>query len=100
MRRPASHAGAVGGATGDDDLVPGRAVPGTEPGPSEWTRTAQPTADAADRETVRRVYTVETLYAAVVDAYVDWQTAIVEAVLRACRCPATRPCTSSGTSGA
>ena len=32
---------------------------------------------------MRRVYTVETLYAAVVDAYVDWQTAIVEAVLRA-----------------
>ena len=29
------------------------------------------------------VYDVEMLYAAVVDGYVDWQTAIVEAVLRA-----------------
>ena len=38
---------------------------------------------ADDREAVLHIYNVEMLYAAVVDGYVDWQTAIVEAVLRA-----------------
>ena len=37
----------------------------------------------ADRETVLHVYTVETLYAAVVDGYIDWHKAIVEALIRA-----------------
>ena len=72
---PRSDAGAVGGAAGDD-LVPGRGLPGTEPGLSERTRTGPARAAAADREAVLHVYSVESLYAAVVDAYVDWQTAI------------------------
>ena len=40
-------------------------------------------AGNADRETVLHIYTVETLYAAVVDGYIDWHKAIVEAVVRA-----------------
>lgn len=78
---PWPDAGAVGGAAGDD-LVPGRALPEPAPGGSERARTGSGTADD-DRETVLHVYSVEMLYAAVVDGYVDWQTAIVEAVLRA-----------------
>ena len=40
-------------------------------------------ADEGDKNTVLHVYTVENLYAAVVEAYIQWQTALVEAVLRA-----------------
>ena len=40
-------------------------------------------ADDGDKGTVLHVYTVENLYAAVVEAYIQWQTALVEAVLRA-----------------
>ena len=40
-------------------------------------------ADDGDKNTVLHVYTVENLYAAVVEAYIQWQTALVEAVLRA-----------------
>ena len=84
MTRPAPwpDAGAVGGAAGGD-LVPGRALPGTAPGRPERAGTGLGMADAADREAVLHVYDVEILYSAVVDGYVDWQTAIVEAVLRA-----------------
>ena len=85
MRPPAPppDAGVVGGAAGGDDLVPGRAVPGREPRPAERPGATPTPVDAVDRETVLHVYTVETLYAAVVDAYVDWHTAIVQAVVRA-----------------
>lgn len=72
----------AGGAAGDDDLVAGRALPGTPSGPSEPARAPSGTADAADREAVLHVYGVEMLYAAVV-GYPDWRTAIVEVVLRA-----------------
>ena len=40
-------------------------------------------ADEGDKTTVLHVYTVEHLYAAVVEAYIQWRTALVEAVLRA-----------------
>ena len=80
---PSSAGGAAAGAVGDDDLVAGRALPGTPPFRSQRARTGSGTVDAADREAVLHVYDVEMLYAAVVDGYVDWQTAIVEAVLRA-----------------
>ena len=85
MTRPAPwpDAGAVGGAAGGDDLVAGRALPGTPSGTSERARARSGMADAADREAVLHVYGVEMPCAAVVDGYVDWQTAIVEAVLRA-----------------
>ena len=69
---PRSGAGAVGGAAGDDDLVPGRGLPATKPALSERTRTGPATADAADRQAVLHVYSLECLYAAVVEAYVDW----------------------------
>ena len=36
-----------------------------------------------DKNTVLHVYNVENLYAAVVEAYIQWQTALVEAVVRA-----------------
>ena len=40
-------------------------------------------ADEGDKSVVLHVYNVENLYAAVVEAYIQWQTALVEAVLRA-----------------
>ena len=40
-------------------------------------------ADEGDKSTVLHVYNVENLYAAVVEAYIQWQTALVEAVIRA-----------------
>jgi len=40
-------------------------------------------ADEGDKNTVLRVYNVENLYAAVVEGYVEWQTALTEAVIRA-----------------
>ena len=36
-----------------------------------------------DQKTVLHVYNVETLHGAVVEGYIEWQTALVEAVLRA-----------------
>ena len=55
---------------------------GTAEGP---VRPRAPRSDAgnADRETVLHIYTVEILYAAVVDGYIDWHKAIVEAAVRA-----------------
>lgn len=35
------------------------------------------------KKRVRHIYNVEILYAAVVDAYIQWQLALVEAVIRA-----------------
>ena len=46
-------------------------------------RVPRSNAGDADRETVLHIYTVESLYAAVVDGYIDWHKAIVEAVVRA-----------------
>ena len=46
------------------------------------TRTAM-AADEHDKNSVPHIYTVENLYAAVVEAYIQWRTALVEAVLRA-----------------
>ena len=48
-------------------------------------RPRAPRADAgdADRETVLYIYTVEILYAAVVDGHIDWHKATVETVFRA-----------------
>ena len=39
-------------------------------------------ADEGDKNTVLHVYNVDNLYAAVVEAYIQWQTALVEAVRR------------------
>ncbi len=40
-------------------------------------------ADEGDKSTVLHVYNVENFYAAVVEAYIQWQTALVKAVVRA-----------------
>jgi len=40
-------------------------------------------ADEGDKSTVLHLYNIENLYAAVVEAYIQWQTALVEAVVRA-----------------
>ena len=39
--------------------------------------------DEGDKNRVVHIYNVENLYAAVVEAYIEWQTALVEAVIRA-----------------
>ena len=41
------------------------------------------TAHEGDKNRVLHIYNVETLYAAGVEGYIEWQTALVEAVLRA-----------------
>ena len=40
-------------------------------------------ADEGDKNTVLHVYNVENLCAAVVEAYIQWRTALVEAAIRA-----------------
>ena len=46
-------------------------------------------ADEDDKNTVLHIYNVETLYAAVVEGYIEWQTALVEAIIRASLSDAT-----------
>ena len=48
--------------------------------------------DENDKRRVLHLYHVEMLYAAVVEAFIEWQTAIVEAVIRASLSDATPPC--------
>ena len=48
--------------------------------------------DENDKRRVLHLYHVEMLYAAVVEAFIEWQTAIVEAVIRAALSDATPPC--------
>ena len=80
---------------------PAAPLPGSVTGTSERTRTGLTTAGAADRDAALHVYSVETLYAAEVYGYIDWQTAIVEAVLRASlsgdKATHSRACCSSQT---
>ena len=39
-------------------------------------------AGEGDKNTVLHIYNVENLYAAVVEAYIEWQTALVETVIQ------------------
>ena len=82
---------ASGGTEHLVDAVPRARVLGSRDALRKRTELATMT-DENDKRRVLHLYHVEMLYAAVVEAFIEWQTAIVEAVIRAALSDATPPC--------